>query len=193
MSRPPPPFPSFCLPPRWCSVAGDQADVAFCLVYECGEAELERRLLVCRDREGWEEGREGDWAHTHTHTHTHLYLWIGYIKKEKLKLFLQDDVAWEDRVWGGKTKFVTWWWVWQDRGKTSGRDDDNIEAIKKRFKVTPREISNAYIMWGIDMVLKWEGTRESERCVLSEMPRGESAFSQASQPLVVKRTPADNK
>ena len=29
----------------WVNVVGDQADVAFCLVYECGEAELERRLL----------------------------------------------------------------------------------------------------------------------------------------------------
>ena len=46
-------------------MVGDQADVACCLFYECGQAELERRLL--------------------------------------------------------------------DRGKTSGRDDDNIESIKKRF------------------------------------------------------------
>jgi UMP-CMP kinase len=49
----------------WCEVVGDQADVVCCLLYECGQAELERRLL--------------------------------------------------------------------DRGKTSGRDDDNIESIKKRF------------------------------------------------------------
>mmetsp|Transcript_43378 Transcript_43378/g.63741 ORF Transcript_43378/g.63741 Transcript_43378/m.63741 type:complete len:193 (+) Transcript_43378:71-649(+) len=57
----------------WVNVVGDQADVAFCLVYECGEAELERRLL--------------------------------------------------------------------DRGKSSGRDDDNIEAIKKRFKTFVDETS----------------------------------------------------
>jgi len=49
----------------WCEVVGDQAEVVCCLFYECGQAELERRLL--------------------------------------------------------------------DRGKTSGRDDDNIESIKKRF------------------------------------------------------------
>ena len=29
----------------WCSVVGDQADVACCLFYECGQEELERRLL----------------------------------------------------------------------------------------------------------------------------------------------------
>jgi UMP-CMP kinase len=57
----------------WGSVVGDKADVAFCLVYECGEAELERRLL--------------------------------------------------------------------DRGKSSGRDDDNIESIKKRFKTFVEETS----------------------------------------------------
>jgi hypothetical protein len=32
----------------WCTVVGDQADVAFCLVYACGEAELERRSLFPR-------------------------------------------------------------------------------------------------------------------------------------------------
>jgi adenylate kinase family enzyme len=30
----------------WGSVVGDKADVAFCLVYECGEAELERRYCI---------------------------------------------------------------------------------------------------------------------------------------------------
>lgn len=57
----------------WESVVGERAHVSFCLVYECSEAELERRLL--------------------------------------------------------------------DRGKSSGRDDDNIEAIKKRFKTFVEETS----------------------------------------------------
>ena len=57
----------------WESVVGQQAEVAFCLVYECSEAELERRLL--------------------------------------------------------------------ERGKSSGRDDDNIEAIKKRFRTFVEETS----------------------------------------------------
>jgi len=57
----------------WCAAVGDQADVACCLFYECGQGELERRLL--------------------------------------------------------------------DRGKTSGRDDDNIQSIKKRFITFMNETS----------------------------------------------------
>ncbi|KAJ1494731.1 adenylate kinase-domain-containing protein [Baffinella frigidus] len=49
----------------WVTVVGDEADVAFCLNFDCPEAELERRLM--------------------------------------------------------------------ERGKSSGRDDDNIESIRKRF------------------------------------------------------------
>jgi UMP-CMP kinase len=32
-----------CLEQGWLSVVGDQADVAFCLLYDCPEEELERR------------------------------------------------------------------------------------------------------------------------------------------------------
>jgi UMP-CMP kinase len=82
----------------WCSVVGDQADVACCLFYECGQAELERRLL--------------------------------------------------------------------DRGKTSGRDDDNIESIKKRFvtftndtspvvEVRVRVRARACVLWHV--VARFDG------------------------------------
>ena len=62
----------------WYQVVGDQAEVAFCLFYDCPEEELEKRLLK--------------------------------------------------------------------RGETSGRDDDNIESIKKRFR-TFRETSMPVVEW----------------------------------------------
>eukprot|EP00281_Chroomonas_sp_CCMP1168_P027231 CAMPEP_0206251800 /NCGR_PEP_ID=MMETSP0047_2-20121206/22222_1 /ASSEMBLY_ACC=CAM_ASM_000192 /TAXON_ID=195065 /ORGANISM="Chroomonas mesostigmatica_cf, Strain CCMP1168" /LENGTH=192 /DNA_ID=CAMNT_0053677787 /DNA_START=128 /DNA_END=706 /DNA_ORIENTATION=+ len=55
----------------WVNVVGDQAEVAFCLLYECPEEELERRLLA--------------------------------------------------------------------RGQSSGRDDDNLESIRKRFRTFVEE------------------------------------------------------
>ena len=67
-------------------MAGDQAEVAFCLVYECGEAELERRLLVCFDRGGWVKGgRKTECARAHTHTRTHLYR-VSKERKNKIRL-----------------------------------------------------------------------------------------------------------
>ena len=62
----------------WYQVVGDQAEVAFCLFYDCPEEELEKRLLK--------------------------------------------------------------------RGETSGRDDDNIESIKKRFR-TFKETSMPVVEW----------------------------------------------
>ena len=147
----PPPFPLFLVPPQVVFGGGrpGRGGVLSCVWVRWGRARAQTAGLFWQGG-GWREGgRLSARAHTHTHAHTYIgypkkeKIKLGYPKQEKIKLFLQDDVAWEDRVWGGKTKFVTWWWGCQDRGKTSGRDDDNIEAIKKRFKVTPREISNA--------------------------------------------------
>ncbi len=36
-------FTMWNLPQGWVSVVGDQADVAFCLLYDCPEEELEKR------------------------------------------------------------------------------------------------------------------------------------------------------